>query len=534
MPEVIGRAVESLRRVWAGLGLPGRVLVVLLGGGVLTTVSWTALSTHRPDMTTLFSQLNPADAGAIVEALKSGKVLYRVVDGGTRILVPAGVVHETRLHLATRGLPQGGGVGFEIFDRTSLGTTDFVQRLNYQRALQGELARTIGQLKEVTQARVHLALPQPSVFTEQQKPATASVVLHLRPGARLSPDQVRGVVHLVSSSVEGLDANRVTVLDTSGKLITRAAENGLGPATRGGQFEIQEAVESELERRVRSMLDEILGLNRATVRVAAQMEFTSVERTEERFDPRGVVKSEQRTTETQQGSTTSPVGVAGVASNVPDQAPAQSGVSTTKSSKEGETIQYEVSKVLERKVFAPAQLRRLSVAVLVDGGYRTVKDTKAGEQKEYVPRKPEELEKIKVAVKNAVGFSPSRGDEVEVAEFPFDTSTMDKERALMEEAERRAFWFSLAKQGLAVLGVLLLLLFVLRPLLRAIKGRLLPALEMSKRPSRQPARSLKGAPVPALDVSIDDPLRQGLMELARNKPNEVAQLMRAWMVKKTS
>lgn len=538
MPDAITKIVESFKQVWDGLGLAGRATIILVGGGAIAALLWITLSTHRPDMTTLFSQLNPADAGAIVDELKGSKVAYRVVDGGTRILVPSNVVHETRLHLATRGLPQGGGVGFEIFDRTTLGTTDFVQRLNYQRALQGELARTIGQLKEVTTARVHLALPQPSVFTEQEKPATASVVLNLRPGARLTPEQVRGIVHLVSSSVEGLNADRVTVIDTSGKLIARPAEGGLNSGSTG-QFEAQEAVEVELERRVRTMLEEILGPNKATVRVSAQMDFTSVERTEERFDPRGVIKSEQRTTETQQSSTTTPTAVAGVASNVPDQAAqSPSGQSTAKSTKEAETVQYDVSKVFERKVVSPGELKRVSVAVMVDGTYKTVPDGKGGERKEYVPRKTEELEKIKVAVKNAVGFQSARGDEVEVVEFPFDTSAMEKERVLMDEAERKAFWDSLIKPVVIAVGVLLALIFGLRPLIRSLKERRTPAFDIPgplSMPQPGPTSLDTGpAPAPALDVASDDPLREGLMELARNNPNVVAQLVRAWMVKRPS
>ncbi len=539
MPDAITKVVESFKQVWGGLGLTGRALIALVGGGALTALLWIAFSTHRPDMTTLFSQLNPSDAGAIVDELKSSKVAYRVVDGGTRILVPSAVVHEIRLHLATRGLPQGGGVGFEIFDRTTLGTTDFVQRLNYQRALQGELARTIGQLKEVTAARVHLALPQPSVFTEQEKPATASIVLNLRPGARLTPEQVRGIVHLVSSSVEGLNADRVTVVDTSGKLIARPADGRLGAGSTG-QFEAQEAVEVELERRVRTMLEEILGPNKATVRVAAQMDFTSVERTEERFDPRGVIKSEQRTTETQQSSTATPTAVAGAASNVPDQAAtqSQSGQSTAKSTKEAETVQYDVSKVFERKVFSPGELKRVSVAVMVDGTYKPVPDGKGGERKEYVPRKSDELEKIKIAVKNAVGFSAARGDEIEVVEFPFDTSAMEKERALMEEAERKAFWYSLVKPVLMGIGVLLVLVFGLRPLIRSLKERRLPTFDtpgmVSMSQSGPTAIETGPNQTPALDVASDDPLRAGLMELARNNPNVVAQLVRAWMVKRPS
>lgn len=538
MPDAVARIVESLKQVWVGLGLPGRVLVALVGGGVLTALLWTTFSTNRPDMTTLFSQLNPSDAGTIVEELKSSKIPYRVADGGTRILVPSGVVHETRLRLATRGLPQGGGVGFEIFDRTTIGTTDFVQRLNYQRALQGELSRTIGQIKEVTAARVHLALPQPSVFTEQEKPATASVVLNLRPGGRLTPEQVRGIVHLVSSSVEGLNPDRVTVIDTSGKLIVRPAENGLSQ-TSSKQFEMQEGVEADLERRIRTMLEEILGPNKATVRVAAQMDFTSVERTEERFDPRGVIKSEQRTTETQNSSTTAPVAVAaGAASNVPSETAAQStsGQNTAKTIKEAETVQYDVGKVFERKVFSPWELKRISVAVMVDGSSKVVADGKGGERKEYVPRKSEEIEKIKVVVKNAVGFNASRGDEVEVVEFPFDTSAMEKERTLMEEGERKAFWYSLATQAGTAIGVLLILFFVLRPLIRALKGRRLPALDVPRTFSiSQPSTTALGEGPPqvqALDIVQNDPLRQGLVELATKQPAVVAQLVRAWMVKK--
>lgn len=555
MPDAILQILDTWKRLWGGLGVAGRAVVTLAGGGLLAFLLWSVFSTARPDMTTLFSQLNPSDAGAIVEELKSNKTPYRVVDGGTRIVVPSGVVHETRLRLATNGLPQGGGVGFELFDRTTLGMTDFVQRLNYQRALQGELARTIGQIKEVTAARVHLALPQPSVFTEQEKPATASVVLNLRAGGRLTPEQVRGIVHLISSSVEGLNPDRVTVIDTAGKLIARPADSGTNSG-RGGQFEMQETVEAELERRVRTMLEEILGPNKATVRVAAQMDFTSVERTEERFDPRGVVKSEQRTTESQHSSSTTPSAVAaGAASNLPEQAATapQTGQNTAKTTKEAETIQYDVGKIVERKVFAPGELKRVSVAVMVDGTYKMVTDEKGGERKEYLPRKAEELEKIKSAVKNAVGFTASRGDEVEVVEFAFDTSAMERERVLIDEETQKAFWYSTAKQAMMGIGVILILLFVVRPLLRSLKEQIqkdrrpsaLDIPDVFSTPYPQPSAiasppEVKAVPprpiipIPAIQVTTSDPVRDGLIDLARNNPGVMAQLVRAWIVKRAS
>jgi flagellar M-ring protein FliF len=229
---------------------------------------------------------------------------------------------------------------------------------------------------------------------------------------------------------------------------------------------------------------------------------------------------------------------AGAASNVPSETAAQptSGQNTAKTIKEAETIQYDVGKVFERKVFSPWELKRISVAVMVDGSSKVVADGKGGEQKEYVPRKPEEIEKIKVVVKNAVGFNASRGDEVEVVEFPFDTSAMEKERTLMEEGERKAFWYSLATQAGMAIGVLLVLLFVLRPLIRALKGRRLPALDVPRTFSiSQPSTTAFGEGPPQvreLDTVQDDPLRQGLMELATKQPTVVAQLVRAWMVKK--
>jgi len=208
MLEILRRYLETARTYWTGLSRTQQVLVLAmvlsLVAGVATLLVWAG----RTEYATLFASLTPEDTGAIVSQLKAAKIPYRVDEASGVVQVPSRQVYETRLKLASQGLPTGGGVGFELFDKTSFGVTDFAQKLNFQRALQGELARTISQLREVQQARVHLVLPQPSLFTERDKPATASVVLRLRPGSQLSGAQVRGIVHLVAGSVEGLTPER--------------------------------------------------------------------------------------------------------------------------------------------------------------------------------------------------------------------------------------------------------------------------------------------------------------------------------------
>jgi len=541
MPETIRRLLEQVRRPWNALTRVQRVGILGACGAVTALLLGLILWGNRPDLTTLYANLSPTDAGMIVEQLKAGRVTYSVTDNGTRILVPAAQVHETRLKLAAAGLPQGGGVGFELFDRSNFGATDFVQKLNYQRALQGELSRTIGQIREVQQARVHIAIPQPTVFSDREKPVTASVVLGLRPGARMTPEQVRAIVHLVSASVEGLDADRVTVIDSAGHILSQRSDRGAVAGT-ASQFEYQSGVEGELQRRVQSMLEEVLGPGKSSVRVAAQLEFSHGERTEERIDPNSVVKSESRTAETSKSNSTRPAGVPGTTSNVGTPPPVVPGtVTSSESVKEQESTQYEVGRVVERRTLVPGEIKRLSVAVLVDPPYKLVKAAGGGEQKVAAPRDRAELDKLRSLVMKAVGFNAARGDEVEVAELAFDTSAMDRERAVAEQAERTAFWWSLARPAGTVLVVLLLCLFGLRPLLGALRrGRPAPLGEGSQPALEEAvlAARLKGAtlgalnPAQSLETLKFDESRERIATLARTHPDQVAQLLRTWMARR--
>ncbi len=239
----------------------------ILGFGALIALS------NRVDYRPLFSNLNSEDAGEIVKKLKDQKVPYRIASDGKAILVPADKVYDLRLSLASDGLPQGGGVGFEIFDRKNFGMTEFVQKLNYQRALQGELARTIMQIAGVEQARVHLAIPEKSLFKDNEKVPTASVVLKMKPGTILRDSEVQGIVHLVASSIEGMDPDQVTLLDSRGKILSRNSPSDATGRMTSTMMETQRSYERNLEDRLQSLLDRAVGEGKSVARVNATLDF---------------------------------------------------------------------------------------------------------------------------------------------------------------------------------------------------------------------------------------------------------------------
>src|SRR5881398_636458 len=387
---------------------PARRLVLASGVGSLVVVLALAWWVEQPFYRPLFTNLAEQDASAIVEALGAERVPFRLEDGGRAILVPAERLYELRLALASRGLPEGGGVGFELFDRQTLGQTDFLQRLNYQRALQGELGRTISRLGGVESARAHLALPERSLFVGEDRRPSASVVVKLAPGRALSAAQVDGIVHLVAASVEGLAADGVTVVDQGGRMLTT---NRRGDET-GGALEMQTSIERKLAERVESMLAAVVGRDKAVARVAATLDFARVERTEETYDPERTALRTQRTTREQTTGARAGGGAPGVRSNLTNDPAA----TTEPKGRRDESQSYEVSKVVSHTVAPAGVVKQLSVAVLIDGTY-----TVAGAARKFTPRPAEELERLKELVKNAVGFSEQRGDRIELTSAPFQT-----------------------------------------------------------------------------------------------------------------
>lgn len=485
------------------------ILLLLALAMSITAVILLATWSQKADMQVLYSNLAEEDSGAIIQKLNELKVPYKSTTGG--IMVPSDKVHDLRLQLAGQGLPQGGGVGFEVFDKSSFTMTDFVQKLNYRRAIQGELARTIKALSEIEQARVHLAVPEKSLFSKEEDRPKASVLIKLKAGRRLTQGQVNGIVHLVSSSVEGMQPKDVAVVDSRGEMLTSAVGEGVGMSN--SQMEYQRNIEKELEGRAIAMLEPVVGKEKVRAKVAVAVDFTRIEKTEERYDPEGqVARSEQKNIE--KSTTGGGGGVPGVASNLPGKPATPGSASQGQSEKKNETINYEISKVTSHTINATGDIKKLSVVVLVDGVYTAEKDAK---EKKYAPRSEDDIKKFEDMVKKAVGFTATRGDEVRVVNMPFEV--IPQEEMPAPKKDILAIVMSAAKYAVPAIGVILLFLFVIRPLMQTVTTP--PALQLPRTVSEL-EETLEMAGKPA---------KSEVADWAKKNPKEAANLVKGWLEK---
>jgi flagellar M-ring protein FliF len=472
--EVLRQILSQLKATFNNLSRGKQITLVtlVLGSlaGFIFLMSWSGKSEFHP----LYAKLNPEDAGIILNKLKEQKIEYRIASNGTTILIPQEYIHEIRMEMASEGLPRGSGVGFEIFNETKLGMTEFAQNVNYQRALQGELSRTINRIGEIESSRVHIVLPEKSLFLEDEDPATASVVLQMQAGKWLSQGQIKGIVHLLSSSVAHLSPENVTIVDQNGKLLAGLKNDSSFGSLSSNQLEYQGRVEKNLENRVRTMLESALGENKAIVRLSCSFDFKSQEKTEELYLPDNrVIRSEQALKESTTAPELSPQGVPGIRSNIPgDVLASQEAQSTARNSifeKNDRTVNYEIGKVISHIKEPVGEVTRVSIAVLVDGTYQRVEKEAGKVDWNYVARTAEEMQQFENIVKRAVNFNETRGDEVEIINIPFVSTKL----ALMEEPVAEANWISLLKKyqpylkyGFLSLFLILSFLFFVRPLVR--------------------------------------------------------------------
>jgi flagellar M-ring protein FliF len=418
---------KLLEQVLATYGkMSGRAKIVLavslavVGGGLIYI-----MAADHTSYTPLFTGLSIVDASKITEELKKSKIPFRIEAGGTAVLVPEEKVHETRLSMAGQGLPRGGGVGFEIFDSQKFGISDFAQQVNYRRALQGEMERTISQLDAVKVARIHIALPKHRLFARQQRPVSASVSLRLHPGRALSRPSVKSIVHLVSSAVSDLSPDQVTVVDTSGTLLWSGRQGSSGGS---GPLEHKQNMEETLERRLRELLNAAVGPGRSVVKVTAELGMASLEQMDTQYDPeKAVIRSESSLEEKDEKGSPKAAGIPGVRGNLPGGPAPETGAGKAGSSRKRTTRNYEINKVVRKRVSPAGELQRLSVAVLVDSKALVAASTGgakgAGEGKLKV-----DLTALEEVVKKAVGFSKKRGDRVTLQAVPFvPTAELDVE-----------------------------------------------------------------------------------------------------------
>jgi flagellar M-ring protein FliF len=430
---------------------------------VVAIVAGSAWYVSAPTYALLFTDMDPESAAQVVTRLKGMNVAYELADGGRTVRVDSARLDEVRLELASQGLPGTGRVGFEIFDRTAFGATEFLEQVNYRRALEGEIARTIAALSEVSSARVHIAMGRDSLFGES-RPAKASVVLMLRhPERPLAPSTVTGIVNLVAASVEGLRPDSVVVIDGLGRPLSRPDQDET-PAAE--QLERQQRLEREMAARVVALLEPVVGIGRVRANVALTLDSQSLEQTEEVWDPSTVVRSRQTTSDQSIGA--SPTLVAGARGNLPPPANADlpaPAVSTPGSTRTSEITNYEVGRTTRHTVRPGGDITRISVAVVVDDDVVQEADESGAMRLVRRPRTAEELEKLQALVAASIGLDPARGDRATVENIAFGDVVVDAPPPTWVER-----YGPVLREVLRVVAVLVLALaaffIVVRPLMR--------------------------------------------------------------------
>jgi flagellar M-ring protein FliF len=439
---------------------------VLLIALVLSVVL--VMQARMVDQQLLYANLAMSDAGSVISWLKNQKIEYSLRHDGKDIWVAADKLYQIRLDLAADGLPAGGGIGFEVFDKQSFALSDYVQKVNYTRALQGELARTITSLAPVESTRVHLALPEKRVLKSQQKNPTASVIVTLVPGKSLEKQQVQGIIHLVAGSVADLEPANVKVIDSNGVVLDGQKQGPDESLVSLDTLTFQREVEHRLEIRAQDLLDKTMGKDNAMVRVSATLDFSKVEKTQELFnadDP--VVRSEQVNQESS-GVDNNTGGVPGVQSNLQGNEFQQGAPSTTPpSSKNSRTTNYEISKTISKVINPIGTINKLSVSVLVAD---RMKQEDSGTPASTTPRSAEELKSIENMVASAIGLALDRGDMINVISLPFIEPGKPLSAGEQVPANSLYQYLPLVKYGLIGLGIMLLYFLLVRPVIKTMKG----------------------------------------------------------------
>jgi flagellar M-ring protein FliF len=428
-----GADESRLKNLWINLTPSQRLM---LGGtilAILVVVIVGALIFSRAGYSVLYSGLEPAEAGRVVEKLEQRGISYRLGGGGSTVMVPTGKVYLARIELASEGLPQSGTVGFEIFDKTVFGMTEFLQKVNYRRALEGELAKTISQMEEVEGVRVHIVVPERTLFRDQDEPATASVVIRTNAARTLSRRHIEGIAYLVASGVEGLEPDMVTILDSTGNLLSKAYSRGHAQA--GDGLELKQQVEVYLEDKAQTLLDGVLGMGKSVVRVSAVLNMERIDRSTERFNPESAVVISEERMENSDGG--------------------------TGGSSETSVTNYEFDRTVETIAGEVGNIERLSVAVMVDGTYETG-GAGAGATRRFTPRSDDELAKIAGIVKSAVGFDDTRNDYFNIASIAFDRSFLEEAEQGMEKVLKMQFYLAIARKAAYLGGLILGLIIILK------------------------------------------------------------------------
>ncbi len=523
--------------------IPARSKLLALAGlaALIAIVAASVLWSRQPDYRVLFSNLSDKDGGSVIASLTQMNVPYRFAPGGAAILVPEDRVHDARLKLASQGLPRGGTVGFELMENQKFGVTQFQERLNFQRGLEGELARSIQSLAAVQSARVHLALPAQNGFLRERQKPSASVLLSLHPGRTLDRSQVAGIVHLVASSVPELAPGQVSVIDQTGALLSADGES-LANGMDASQLNYVHRMEAGYSQRVLDLLEPIVGAGNVRAQISADIDFTQSESTAEQYRPNqgaepAAVRSQQ-VLESGAHDAATAQGVPGALSNQPPapatapvngpaqptHAAAASAQGAANGGRREAVTNYEVDKTVRVTRNASGTIKRLSAAVLVN--HRRSVDAEG--KVTLTALAPAELENIHSLVREAIGFNRERGDSINVVNAPFTQIEAPREVALpaWQQPENIALARELGKQGLLVVLALIVIFTLIRPVLKAFAR---PRGATGARLAAQVDDPLQ-LPEPGTTPPAVAPVRQEeILRIARENPAAVASVVRNWV-----
>ena len=530
--------MESLKRLStvplpqiAGLAVALCAVIAFMVG------AWTWLQT--PDYRVLFAALGDRDGGAVVASLTQMNIPYKVGDGSGTILVPANLVAETRMKLASQGLPKNSSGGFEALDQQKFGTTQLQEQVNFQRGLEAELTKSIQSISAVQGARVHLAIPKPSVFLREKQKPSASVLISLYPGRSIDSAQVAGITHLVASSVPDLADANVSIVDASGNLLSHAPEaGGLDP----GKLAYVKELEQTYTRRIAAILEPIVGAGNVKAEVTADIDFSQTEQTAETFKPNGngsAMRSQQSAESSNSNGTSSPSGVPGAQANTPSPTPAPAaaaGQSSTSSSKKDSTINYELDRTVETKRMPVGTVKRLSAAIVVNNRKASeakpdAKDAKADPKAVPVaksePLQKAEIDQITALAREAMGFDEKRGDSINVvnANFTQAEAVALPDVPMWKDPDNIGTAKEVGKNVLFALVAAYLLFGVLRPAIRRLtQSTAVPVSNTTALATSGATSDAAGAPA----LAYPDQLQRA-RQLARDDPKAIAGLVRHWV-----
>lgn len=547
MDKIFGGLILQFREFFKNLGPTKRLSVLTVTVVAVAAVATMLFMVSGKDYAPLFTNIPSDQIASIVAKLNEKNIPYQLRDDGKTISVPKDLLHSTQMTLMSEiGSPRMGNIGLEIFDKQDFGINSYAQKINHQRALQGELMRAINTLTAVKQSKVILAIPNKKTFLEEGGKPSASVVVELQQGKELGPDQVRGIRYLVANAVEGMDPDRVTVLDERGKVLTRETSG----VTSGSDeiMDLKQKIEGDLEARIETILGKVVGNAKVVAKVDALLQHRVISSVEESVDPeKTAIRSQQSEEESLDGARINPTGVPGARSNLPGAEDAQQVGFKQDVKKEIKTTNFEVPKTIKNIKEAAGSLERLSVAVVVDGFFQTTTKEDGTTESKWSPRSAEELAKYETLIKNSIGFNAARGDSVKIENIQFQPEDFSEAEKLLTNLERRKLLHALFKWALLGFSLALFFFIVVRPFMQWITDsfqdtvdEMLPRTieeleELQSVDSTLPGMS---AALPVLQESVDpekaesELLKDRILGIMTKDEEKAASAFGMWLVRK--